>query len=1482
MAMTENGKDPNESEAPTKKPSRGDDTTLHPVMPRTAVDTGASDLILPVEVMGDTFLELAGRTSDPAVRSRRDAITTDRLREIFRIVKTVTGHDFSSYKTNTVMRRIERRMSMHGTKEIDDYLAMLKECPEEAESLRREFLIGVTSFFRDPEAFEVLRTTVIPRLFANRDPDEPVRIWHPCCATGEEVYSTAILFREYLHEHCPNAKVLIFATDIDESAITRARTGLYPESIVENVGVERLRTFFTRTDNQYQVKKQLREMIVFAHHNLIRDPPFSRLDLLVCRNFLIYLNTDMQMRLLSLFHQILKPGGFLFCGSSETVERHADLFVPVNKKWKLFSRGNSGRRRLTVYSQLHAPPLPAADSRSAPFSGTGESDPAAFVEKNLLERYSPPCVVVNEKYEVVHVSTRTNLFLELPLGEPTRDILRMARRDLRPALRAAIHKAFADQKQVTFRGVSVAVGKGETKINVVAEPIGTSGRSGSLVMVVFEPSSAREQTPSPRTAVPECPPGDDSSKDALIRQLEEQLSITHEQLLATIEQLESSNEGLVSVNEELMSTNEEFQATNEELQSTNEELETSREELQSLNEELVTVNAELQGKVEELNRANSDMENFLISSDIATIFLDRGFNIKRFTPAITAIFNIIPSDIGRPFRHLAGAIDWQGFVDEAERVLTAHIPIEREITIPGEGRCCIMRILPYRTSGGDVDGIVVTFIDISERKLAENALRRAKDEWERTFDSVPDLIAILDNQHGVVRVNRAMAEKLGRKPEECEGIPCYVAVHRTETPPAFCPHTMTLTDGEEHEAEVHEELLGGDFFVTTTPLIAPDGRMAGAVHVARDITERKHAEKALQRSEEQLRRLTDHLPCYVSYVDSGERYRFVNETYRSWFDLDPAAVLGLTVEELVGQENYAVIKPHINEALAGRSACFDYTMNLPGDSQRFVSVTYVPDKDAQGETQGFYVTAIDLTERKEAEKALRESEERWQFAVEGSNDGVWDRNILTGEVFFSRKWKEMLGYADEEIGNSVTEWLNRIHAEDLPRVRQEIDRHMDGESPQYSAEYRMQCRDGSYKWIFARGKVVSRAEDGKPTRFVGTHCDITERKNLEEQLYQAQKMEAVGQLAGGVAHDFNNILTAIIGYSHLVATNTKLLPPNSPVRGYVEQIHSSAERAAELTQALLAFSRKKVMAPKVLELNETVTQLEKMLRRLISENIELNLETCPDDLQVMADKGKIEQVMINLATNAKDAMSGNGILSIATSPVTMDDEMIAAQGFGKPGNYACVRVSDTGCGIDEETKKRIFEPFFTTKEVGKGTGLGLSIVYGIVKQHGGYIDVESKPAMGTTFSIYLPVAREKAGPSAVATVNTPSGGCETILLAEDDPAVRAFHKTLFEEAGYKVIAAVDGEDALQNFTRHEAEIDLFVLDVVMPKLNGIKLYDIIRRRKPDAKPLFLSGYTADILQEVGGDRRKERILDKPVDPGTLLKTVRTLLNGDPV
>lgn len=714
-------------------------TALSPSMPRSAVTSGMADFILPAEEIAAKITDIARGDCPLPPRACLATTLDEDLAAIFAIVRARTGHDFSSYKRNTVIRRIERRMAVNDVAGMKKYIVLLETSAQEAQALGQEILIGVTSFFRDPEAFETLRREIIPRLFEGRDPDDPVRIWHACCATGEEVYSTAILIREYLNEQQLDARVQLFATDIDEAAIAQARAGLYSDEIEEDVSEERLRAFFTRVDGRWQVAKQLREMVVFAHHSLLKDPPFSRLDLLVCRNFLIYLNPDMQKRLFSLFHMSLKPKGFLFLGASETVGRDNSLFASRDQRWKIFERLEGSRREDMIFpfnASVSRFPKSTLPPRKVPDKSTG---PVQIAEKLLIERYAPPCVVVNENYEVVHVSTRANRFLEVPVGEWTRDFLKMTRTELRPSLRAAIYKSFTEQKQVSFRGVKVTLDGEEAAVNVLVEPLKDPSSDEKLAMVILEQTLPQAPAPGP-AAGEEATAGDDASREMLIRQLEEQLRITHEQLLTVTEQLETSQEGFMSANEELMSINEEFQSGNEELQATNEELETSKEELQALNEELVTVNAELQGKVEELDRVNSDMENLFRSSEIATIFLDPQLVIRRFSPAMAHIFNLIAADIGRPFRHMAGTLDWAGLPEDARTVQASSSPVEREVATLDGQRHYLMRVLPYRNIEGRIDGIVVTLVDITGHKRAEEALRESELFYRQILESIPAMV----------------------------------------------------------------------------------------------------------------------------------------------------------------------------------------------------------------------------------------------------------------------------------------------------------------------------------------------------------------------------------------------------------------------------------------------------------------------------------------------------------------------------------------------------------------------------------------------------------------------------------------------------------------------------------------------------------------------------------------------------------------------
>ena len=989
-----------------------------------------------------------------------DAIT-ENLDSIFSIVKAKTGHDFSSYKSNTIMRRIKRRMAVNGASGISKYIALLREDNQEAHALCKDILIGVTSFFRDSEAFAALRGEVIPRLFANRLPGEPVRIWHACCASGEEVYSMAMLLKEYLDERSESADVLIFATDIDEVAIAQARSGLYGDDIENDVGTERLNTFFTRSAGRWQVKKLLREMVVFAHHSLIKDPPFSRLDLLVCRNFLIYLKPDRQRRLIELFHQVLKPGAVLFLGAAETVGRGGEQFAAIDKKWKLFERLKGERRPMAPFPFTTAAHKQTGAKRSRKSAEAVETGPGMIAEKLLMERYAPPCVVVNEKYEVVHVSTRMGHFLEVPLGEPTRDILQMAREELRPALRAAIYKAFAEQQKVEFRGVKLVEESTEVTVNVVVEPLHAPGMPGKLAMVVFEPLVAL-QLPETSTGASGTITGVNTSRDMLVRQLEEQLRATHEQLQATSEQLETSNEGFLSANEELMSINEEFQSANEELQSTNEELETSKEELQALNEELVTVNAELQGKVEELNQATSDMENLLASSGIATIFLDRQLNIRGFTPAAAAIFNLIRSDISRSFRLFAGKIDWPSFAQDAETVLAGHPFAEREVASLNKELCYLKRIFPYQTQEGKIDGIVVIFIDITERKRADETLREAEERVRLKLESILspegdigsiELADIIDSQAlqslmddffqlskfpmAIIDINGKVLVGVGWQ-EIC------LKFHRI--------HPETFIHCIECDTQLTTGIPPGEFKLykcknnmwdVATPIMV-GGRHLGNLFSGQFFFE-------------------DEPLDYEVFKEQARQYGFNEDEY----------IASLERVQRLNREQLAT-------GMAYLSKFADIISKLSYSNIKL---------------------ARSLAGQDSLVEALHESDERYQLATVVAKEAIWDLNITTGLVQWNRAYAEMFDRPEEAVSHNQW-WVEQLHPEERERVTSSFAEALTEGRDSWTCDYRMRVPDGSYAYLTDRAIIVRNAE-GAPLRVVGAKLNITEQRLAEEELRRA-------------------------------------------------------------------------------------------------------------------------------------------------------------------------------------------------------------------------------------------------------------------------------------------------------------------------------------------------------------------------------------------
>ncbi|WP_295404713.1 chemotaxis protein CheB [uncultured Thiocystis sp.] len=705
------------------------ESTEYDGMPRSAIATGLVDYELPAAEMPAQLIAYAvhafGRPPQPgAVSSIQSG---NGLSKIFVLLRAQTGHDFSQYKRSTIQRRIERRMAVHQLATLDDYAQYLRQMPAESDALFRDLLIGVTNFFRDPAAFQALEETVIPKLFAGKSAEVAIRVWSVGCSTGEEAYSLAILLAERQEAMRQRFKVQVFATDIDALAIATARIGLYPASIATDLSAERLARFFTAEPGGdiYRIHKGVRDLLVFSEHSLIKDPPFSKLDLISCRNLLIYLDGDLQKKLFPLFHYALNPGGFLFLGNSETVGDFPDLFEVLDRKLKLYRRKDDGyARRLPL--ERFVPPLTAGKpafprvAGTAPFSMTLPL--RDLTEQTLLQEVVPSAALVNARGDVLYLHGRTGLYLEPPPGETdVSNLLKMAREGLRPDLTTALRQAAANRETVRRVGVRVKTNGDFTRVNLLVRPV-THGPATTceepLYLVVLEPARAVADEPATARA----DGSEDSGMDADVR-----IAELKEELRSKEEYLQSSNEELETINEELKSSNEEMQSVNEELQSTNEELETSKEELQSVNEELSTVNAELQTKVVDLSRTNNDMNNLLAGTGIGTVFVDHRLRILRFTPDATQIINLILSDIGRPVGHiLSNLVGYDRLVADTQSVLDTLIPKELDVQTTA-GVWYRMRIHPYRTLDNVIEGAVLTFVDLTEIVQAREALRQSAD-----------------------------------------------------------------------------------------------------------------------------------------------------------------------------------------------------------------------------------------------------------------------------------------------------------------------------------------------------------------------------------------------------------------------------------------------------------------------------------------------------------------------------------------------------------------------------------------------------------------------------------------------------------------------------------------------------------------------------------------------------------------------------------
>jgi PAS domain S-box-containing protein len=804
-------------------------------MPRNSIATDMVDEVLNVADIPSRIVEYINQLGTIHIPVEADKRAEDEqlaLREVFTLLRLRTGHDFSNYKRPTLLRRIERRINIRKLPDLQSYAQFVAQNPEEVGALLKDLLISVTNFYRDKRVFDLIENEVMPAILRRKKAEEHIRIWVPGCATGEEAYSLAMICAEKTLSVIDAPKIQIFATDIDEAAIAFAREGLFSINDAADVSPERLRSFFNKEGDLYRIRREIREMILFANHNFIKDPPFSHLDLISCRNVLIYLNQTAQGRVLETFHFALKPGGFLVLGLSESAESASDLYASYNREFHLFQSRPVSAKIYPVpdsvptfqYSQhVTTPVIPPSTQQVRERMTIGD------LHQRLLEQYAPPSVVVNEEYDIIHLSERAGKYLQISGGEPTQNLLKIVRPELRLELRSALYQAAQRQTAVDAKGLKVNIGDTTEVIDIHIRPVfRRNDVAHGFTLVVFEQTSEEMETAQVVQ----------SSDEPIARQLEEELMRVKAQLRASIEHHEFQAE-------ELKASNEELQAMNEELRSAAEELETSKEELQSINEELRTVNQELKVKVEETTTANNNLQNLINSVDIGTIFLDRSFRVALFTPPARSLFNLITNDIGRPLSDITHKLQYPDMIHDAEVVLERLHTVEKEVKANDE-QVYMVRILPYRTEEDRINGVVLTFFNITQRKRSELSLRESVERFRAIFSQTTAGIAQADLSGKILLVNKKFCDMLGYQEAEL--------LSKSILDLTF---TEDATKGDEHFERLRKKGVPFDaenrlvrkdgsvcwVAVSVSALLDSHGKPESAVAVYHDITERKALEQ---------------------------------------------------------------------------------------------------------------------------------------------------------------------------------------------------------------------------------------------------------------------------------------------------------------------------------------------------------------------------------------------------------------------------------------------------------------------------------------------------------------------------------------------------------------------------------------------------------------------------------------------------------------
>ena len=1218
------------------------------------------------------------------------------------ILYTHSKHDFKHYKTSTLVRRIRRRMQILQVMAVADYVEILSANNQERLSLFNDLLINVTSFFRDPDAFEALKKDVMTEALVKKKEKEKYRVWVAGCSTGEEVYTLAILINEIIQEKSLKVEVQIIATDIDDDALNIARKGEYSFAIAERITPERLEKYFQPKNGRLAVSRQLREMCLFSSHNLILDPPFSQLDLISCRNVLIYLGFHLQKKLIPVFHYALRPEGHLFLGTSEALSTHKDLFNVVSPKFRIAQRRETAINHpaQSFFNTMNT--SYASHFKEAP--KTHEEDLHLIGQRILLDEFAPKFAIVGDEFQVLSVSSGIAEYFEPNEGSFQNNIVKLVKQNLRSPLRASLNDARKQKRQINHHSSILKTSQGLQRVGITVQPMPQLGGHTSLFMVVFKDFGIIADDN-------QLPVGAGGVDLVVVDELERELASVREELDKSVQDLEASNEELKSSNEELLSMNEE-------LQSANEELEASKEEVQHVNEAL--------------QQTNTDLENLLNSTKIATIFLDDKLNIKSFTPTINQIYDLVEHDIGRPITNFVSKAHYMPGYSYPKDLKPDDL-VETEVMMP-DGQIYLRRKSAYLGTDRKQKGLVVTFINITE-------LRRQEGLFKTLANSVPQLIWSTDNEGNYVYFSEQWKTFSGLDPESIKNKGFRDIVHPDDLPNVL----LTWTDARKNGTDFNHEFRLRDrngtyhwFLFMAKPMRDGTGKVYRWFGSATDIQLQKELQHSLIATQDNMVRNKRRFDLVAESVDMGIWFCDLpfdklnwSDTVKKHFWLNPDAEVTIyTFYEQIHPDDREATRNKIDYSISNK-APYDTTFRTcsPNNEVKFIRAIGWTDYDANSNPIRFDGITFDITDSMMSMEKLKTSETRYELASRATREIIWDWNLITNEVDWNSSLISEFGYSESDRKSDSQWWYDHIHPEDRERVVHGIHEIIDAKGIYWSDIYRYRKNDGSYADIRDQGYVLH--EKGKPVRMIGAMQDETIRNKQLLEIHKA--ISARDEFLSIASHELKTPVTSMTLQMQMLKRKMDKGEELDP--SYVGRINQLALRQCKhltsLIDDMLDVSR--ISAGKMhfnfheIELDKVVTgAMENFSVNLEEQNIQVESKI-ESGIKIRGDAFRLEQVVYNLLTNAVKYGLGK--------PVAMH--------VYREKNFGVIEVKDHGMGISKENLARIFDRFERVISATNinGLGLGLFISKEIIISHEGYLSVDSKLGEGSTFTVRFPLIK---------------------------------------------------------------------------------------------------------------------------------------------